>query len=61
MAATTGSPKTSPQRPKVSFTVRLNNFPHLVKHTVTKGQIQSWQEVAPPGALKAEKNELILR
>jgi hypothetical protein len=51
---------TTPHTAEVSFTVRLNNWPHLVKHTVTEGRIQSWHAVTPPGALKPEKNELVL-
>jgi hypothetical protein len=51
---------TTPHSAEVSFTVRLNNLAHLVKHTVTEGRIQSWHAVTPPGALKPVKNELVL-
>jgi hypothetical protein len=49
---------TTPHTADVSFTVRLNNS-QLVKHTA-EGRIQSWQAVTPPGALRREKNELVL-
>jgi len=52
--------QTTPHSPEVTFSVRLNNVPHLVKHTVTEGRIQTWHELTPPGALKAERNELVL-
>ena len=52
--------QTTPHDAEVTFSVRLNNTPHLVTATVSDGRRESWHEVAQRDALKPEKNELVL-